>query len=406
MAVVFTPGQALTKNDLNIFIRNSQNEVFDPHYITFSIVDSDGNSIFIDRIMSPHQEATGYFWAKLNLPTGLPIGTYSIQWFVKDTEASPLQQIEQKFGVVHTQDRVTFTPTIGGVVYYPGQSLTPQDLYIIVRNHLGNQTDPYEITYEVFQRISGMEILISPMRQKALRLGVGHYYANYQIPSDAIPGEYFIKWGFKETPTGDTSYATQEFAVVSGNVLVQSPYGPKETTLIRKLRFMLRDNNPDRNYHFMPPASEETIQGFTQKFGFVWEDEELYEYLDIAVSDLNNMPPIENWTLSGLSERLYSLVLCNAAAIAMRALAINWAHEEWQGDISGVGLNLEKSSKYLSIKENFESSYARQLTEYKEFGVRYIVGIRQPRYGIGVTSALGPYSRTGVQNRRNYIGSS
>ncbi len=407
MAVVFEPGQQLTKNDLNIFIKDSNNQMFDPHEIYFSIEDSDENLVFASTpVIAPEKASIGWYWANIKLPLELYVGTYKVKWFVKDTGTSNLQMIEQKFGVVKIDKQISFTPTIGGVVYYPGQTLTEKDLYIIVRNHLGNQADPYFISYEIYQRIQGMNVLISPQNQQPLRLGVGHYFANYLIPSDSLAGDYYIKWTFLESPTSQETYATQEFAVVDGGVIVSSPYNDTEKGLIRKLRFILRDNNPDRNYHFMPPAQEEVIQGFTQKFGYVWEDEELFEYIDFAISDLNNTPPRENWDISSLPDRLWSIVLSQAAATALRALAINWAHEEWGGDISGVGLNIEKSSKYMSLKENFESAYARQLEQHKEYGVRYIVGVRQPRYQVGVTSALGPYSRMGVQNRRNYIGSS
>ena len=406
MAVVFNAGQQLTRNDLNIFIRDQSNTLFDPNYITFSVEDLDGKSLFIQKAITPVKETIGWYWANIMIPNGTPLGSYTIKWFVKNYQETPIEEIAQKFGIVKKIQQVTFTPTIGGVVYYPGQKLSDKDLYIVVRNHLGHPVDPYYIRYEVFQRISGLDILISPQGQSPLKLGVGHFYANYVVPGDALPGDYYIKWTFKETPSSDDRTAIQEFAVVTSSVLIESPYSDKETTLIRKLRFILRDNNPDRNYHFMPPAQEEVVQGFTQKFGYVWEDEELFEYIDVAVSELNNRPPREDWTVSSLPDRLYALILTNAAAIALRALSINWAHDEWSGDVSGIGLNLEKSSKYLAIKENLEASYAKQIDEYKDFGVRYIVGVRQPRYNVGVTSALGPYSRTGVQNRRNYVGSS
>lgn len=403
MAVVFTPNQQLTKHDLNIFIRNEDNQMFDPYFISAQLVDDEGNSIYIDNNISPEKESQGWFWLNIIIPSEASVGNYTVNWIVQDTEESQLQQIPQKFAVIKKQDTISYTPTLGGIVYYPGQNLTEKDLYIIIRNNLGNQTDPYQINYEIYQRIQGLDILISPQRQSPLRLGVGHYYANYQIPGDSVPGDFYIKWIFRETPTTEESYATQEFAVVDGSVIVESPYSQNSKDLIRKLRFMLRDNNPDRNYHFMPPAQEEVIQGFTQKFGYVWEDEELYEYILFAVSDLNNTPPRENWSIDNLPFRLYSMVLYQAAANALRALAVNWAHEEWSGDVSGVGLTIEKSSKYLSIKENFENNFQRQLEQHKENGVRYITGIRQPRYNVGVTSALGPYSSVGVQSRRNYI---
>jgi len=407
MAVVFEPGQQLTKNDLNIFIKDSNNQMFDPEEIYYALEDLEGNLLFPATPVMPAEKASiGWYWANIPIPLELQVGSYLVKWYVKDSPDTQLQLIEQKFGVVILNSTISFTPTIGGVIYYPGQTLTEKDLYIIVRNHLGNQADPFAISYEVYQRIQGMNILISPQNQTPLRLGVGHYFANYIIPSDSLAGDYYIKWTFMESTESEESYATQEFAVVDGGVIIESPFNETEKGLIRKLRFILRDNNPDRNYHFMPPAQEEVIQGFTQKFGYVWEDEELFEYVDFAISDLNNRPPRENWEISSLPHRLWSIVLSQAAATALRALAINWAHEEWGGDISGVGLNIEKSSKYIALKENFEASYASQVDQHKEYGVRYIVGVRQPRYQVGVTSALGPYSRMGVQNRRNYIGPS
>ena len=407
MAVVFQPGQQLTKNDLNIFIKDGSGQLFDPNFVSYSLVDENGVSLLTGVNNSPAKESVGWFWANIKIPNETPVGTYYIKWDVQDTSSDELQQIDQKFGVVKIAEKnVSFTPTIGGVVYYPGQTLTEKDLYIITRNQIGNQADVYKISYSVSQRISGLEILISPQELTPIRLGVGHYFANYQIPGDALPGDYYIRWKFNETPSSEENFATQEFAVIDGSVIVTSIYGENEKTLIRKLRYILRDNNPDRNYHFMPPAQEEVIQGFTQKFGYVWEDDELYEYIDFAISDLNNRPPREGWTIDTLPARLHSLVLSQAAATALRALAINWAHEEWSGDISGVGLNIEKSAKYMSLKENFEASYDKQVTEYKDYGVRYVIGVRQPRYNVGVTSALGPYSRMGVQSRRNYVGGS
>jgi len=405
MSVVFSPGQQLTKNDLNIFVKDNSNQMFDPHYISFNIEDPNNNPVLTLIYTIPQRESTGWYWANIMLPTEMTIGTYTIHWYVQDYASSTLQEINQRFGIIQQPASISFTPVIGGVLYYPGQTLSKGDLYIVIRNHLGHYIDPYGISYGIYQRISGLDILISPPELQPTRSDVGQYYANYTIPGDSLPGDYYIKWAFLEAPSSNPTYAIQEFAVITTNIVISSPYTTATTALIQKLRYVLRDNNPDRNYHFMPPAMEETIQGFTTKFGYVWEDDELYEYLDIAVSDINNMPPIEGWTVDTLVSRLYSMVLNNAAAVALRALAINWAHEEFQGDISGVGLNLEKSSKYLAVKDNFEAAYTKQIDEYKTYGVRYIVGVRQGRYPMGVTSALGPYSRVGVQSRRNYISS-
>lgn len=70
--------------------------------------------------------------------------------------------------------------------------------------------------------------------------------------------------------------------------------------------------------------------------------------------------------------------------------------------VSGVSLDIEKSSKYQSMKENFIGEYDK-LKEEAKSSIKIIKGLKQPRYGIGISSALGPYSRPGVQSRRNYI---
>jgi very-short-patch-repair endonuclease len=70
--------------------------------------------------------------------------------------------------------------------------------------------------------------------------------------------------------------------------------------------------------------------------------------------------------------------------------------------ISGVSLDIDKSSKYQAVKEEYNAMYD-QLVEQNKLSIKIIKGLRQFRYGIGVTSALGPMSRPGVQSRRNLL---
>lgn len=200
-----------------------------------------------------------------------------------------------------------------------------------------------------------------------------------------------------------TRSVVQEFAVVSPGTVTNSLYSTAELTLIRRLRFLLRDNNPDRNYHFVPPADETVIQNYTETFGFIWVDEELFEYLIMAVDALNMYPPIEAYTLNSLPEFLKTIVVVKAAVFALVAYSINWMHDEFDYSIGGVSLNIDKSSKYQGMSENLETQYQTALERYKDFGVKYVMGIQQPKYGIGISAALGPFSSQGVQNRRNFI---
>ena len=97
MAVVFTPNQQLTRNDLNIFIRNEDNQMFDPYFIAAQVVDEEGESIYVDNNIAPEKESQGWFWLNLIIPAEASVGNYTVNWFVQDTEDSQLQQIQQKF---------------------------------------------------------------------------------------------------------------------------------------------------------------------------------------------------------------------------------------------------------------------------------------------------------------------
>jgi very-short-patch-repair endonuclease len=70
--------------------------------------------------------------------------------------------------------------------------------------------------------------------------------------------------------------------------------------------------------------------------------------------------------------------------------------------ISGVSLDIDKSSKYMSIKDEFINEYDK-IVEANKRSIKIIKGLRQFRYGVGITSALGPLSRPGIQSRRNMV---
>jgi hypothetical protein len=77
------------------------------------------------------------------------------------------------------------------------------------------------------------------------------------------------------------------------------------------------------------------------------------------------------------------------------------AHNSYS--IGGVSLDIERSSKYESIKNNAEGQLDKFL-EAKRNTVKIIRGLQQSRYGIGLRSALGPHVGSGVMHPRHYIG--
>jgi hypothetical protein len=153
----------------------------------------------------------------------------------------------------------------------------------------------------------------------------------------------------------------------------------------------------------VPPDDERVIQNFTETFGFIWVDEELYEYLLMAMDAINSAPPLEQNTIESMPTFLQTMLIVKAMTFALNALAINWMHDEFDYSIAGVSLRIDKSPKYQSMSDSLEAQYQTALERYKDLGLRYILGIQQPRYGIGISAALGPFSSQGVQNRRNFI---
>lgn len=70
--------------------------------------------------------------------------------------------------------------------------------------------------------------------------------------------------------------------------------------------------------------------------------------------------------------------------------------------ISGVSLDIEKSSKYQSMKDEYISEYDK-LVEAAKRSIKIVKGLRQQKYGVGITSALGPLDRPGTMSRRNWV---
>jgi hypothetical protein len=401
-------GQQLTKNDLQVYVRDNSGNLIDPFSITYAIYDRTGSKPVLvgNRLdQQPARESVGFYWANIRIEEADSLGEYEIEWTIKVAADSVKECVRQRFSIVKKSDPLQMLSSTGGVAYYPNQFLGPSELYIQVLNERNNPFDPSEITYAVFDRSTGIDILVGSPAQPPVRTGCGRYHANFQIPSNANQGDWIIRWNFKDESTDSERNVVQEFAVVHPSTQVSSPYKERERDLLRRLRFLLRDNNPDRNYRFVPPESERVIQNFTETFGFIWTDEELYEYLLLAMDTVNNYPPLEDHNLPSVPSHLSALVVLKAAAFALSALAINWVHDEFDYSIGGVSLNIDKSSKYQGMSEKFDSEFQTQIDRYKDFGVKVIMGIQQPRYGIGIASALGPYSGRGVQNRRNFIGS-
>jgi len=295
------------------------------------------------------------------------------------------------------------------VTFKRGQELSRGDLDIFLKTRSGNPRDAAEIYYDIYDFTTGVEVLLPPADREPLNPTIGEYYASFIIPHDANVGNYRIRWRFRQNLNSQQAEVVQEFSIVADTTQVVTIPGITciEYDLIRGLRTMLRDNNPDRNYHFVPPAGEESINQFTRVFGYLWLDDELLEFLRVANDIINMYPPqtfyssLDDLMLRQRSWR--SLLFLGAMIHALEAMSINWIAEEFDYSIGGVSLSIDKHSKYMSMADSIKGRFDSMVEAAKET-VKIVRGLQQSRYGIGIRSSFGPSVGRGALTPRRFLG--
>jgi hypothetical protein len=294
-------------------------------------------------------------------------------------------------------------------VFKRRQELRRGDLSLFLKTKSGAMRNAAEIFYNLFDFTTGVEVLLPPPDRVPLNPSVGEYFADFVIPLDANLGRYRIRWFFKEKIGSQQVQILQEFDVVDNPTQIVTIPGitAVEFDLIRSVRIMLRDNNPDRNYHFQPPTGEESLNQFTRVFGFLWEDPELLEFLRVSLDSINMYPPLTLYsTLDNLisHNRPWRTILLEGAMVhAITAIALNWIADEFDYSIGGVSLSIEKSSKYQSIAESIQSRFTDQVLAAKET-VKIFRGLQQSKFGIGIRSSFGPSVGRGSLTPRRFLG--
>ena len=138
------------------------------------------------------------------------------------------------------------------VCFQRGQSLGENDLNIrILDNSIPPvPTDPFDIKYSIFDRTSGIPVLVGLDRLDPVRKGTGHYYISWGVPADANIGDWQAIYYIKDTPTSQEQRVILNFCVVNPNVVTFGLIGslsPEGQELVRRLRVILRDNCFDGN---------------------------------------------------------------------------------------------------------------------------------------------------------------
>ena len=303
------------------------------------------------------------------------------------------------------------------VTFFRGQQLGRQDLHLYLTNANETPTNASDITYALYDHTTGQGVLVGPQRRAPVNPSIGEYYVSIVIPLDANLGTYRVKWTFQEVVGGQTQQVVQEFSVIDKTTGREHEPGrhhegyheerPVMWDLSKRLRVLLRDNNPDRNYHFRPPTHERTIQQYSKVFGFIWEDEELFEYLERALDMIIAYPPRTPFAsveqMHQTRREWTTLLLTGAMQHALHSVRANWVADEFEYSIGGISLTLDKASKYEGLYNAAAEQFEKQIEKAKAT-VNYVRGLQQPKYGTGIRSAFGPYVGRGVLSPRKFMG--
>jgi len=281
-----------------------------------------------------------------------------------------------------------------------GKTLTQDDLSVFL--YLNNVlSDPYTINFTLKDPDGNIIGLPNRIPRK---FGTGSYYAPWLVPMDEPLGIHRIEWYYKQTATSLENSNIEDFDIVPVCAGEQPLYPEMIMYLIKHLRIKLRDINPDKDYHFAPPSSEQTIMGFTRTRGYRWPDETLYFHLVQATNFINLIPPDTDFTLVNLPAPWQPLVLLQAMIYALWDLAILWMNEEFVYSLNGISLDISRSDKYSGAAATLQGQMDTQLEGAKR-RIHIIRGLAQSKYTFSYGAALGPWVASKMSIKKWVVGS-
>ena len=116
-----------------------------------------------------------------------------------------------------------------------------------------------------------------------------------------------------------------------------------------------------------------------------WTDEDLLEYLNIAMDDVNTSPPISYYSYATMPSPWRSLVLTRAKFEAYTSRAGLEVAKEFNFGFGGVSLAIDRSGKYLSVSQQEWTAYNERLTKAK------LASVMQTNPPLGILSSDLPF---------------
>jgi len=277
-----------------------------------------------------------------------------------------------------------------------GKVLGSGDLNIMVRDQQGVPQTPSYISYSIFNINDPRQpALVTEPRMIPMAAGTGQYYISMTIPTN-WSGSFRLVWYLQQNPDAPEVSIYEEFSVLAVNTASSSLEAPsifmskrlniseKAANLLVMTRELLSDTNPDRNYHFRPPTAGKVVAGYNQRVGYIWEDQSLLRYLNIAIARINSANPknFYSYDIESVPESWYQAATVGAASYALMAEAIRWNAEEFSYSLNGVSLDVNKASAYQGLGESYRAEFNEwivPLTANRPASA----GLRQSRWLLG-----------------------
>jgi hypothetical protein len=288
------------------------------------------------------------------------------------------------------------------LVLIQGKTLKPGDLGLNVRDTdtAGRGTaliDPAYISYSIFAVDPlGTKSLVTAPKTFPVRACMGSYFVNLTVPT-SWSGKYELVWYLVQFPGSPEHQVFEEFEVVTVDPATTSFEAPSMLVTsrpslnrilaerIRRVREMISDENPDRNYHFAPPTAGRTVAEFNRRVGFIWTDSTIISGLRFSIQQINTWNPMAlyHYTVESAPPPWAE---CNCLGAAVRCLskeAARWAEEGgWNYSLNGVSLGIDKQAAYQSLSESLRAEYTEWLPLLTA-NRPYSAGLRQQRYLLG-----------------------
>lgn len=281
-------------------------------------------------------------------------------------------------------------------VFNQGKVLSPGDLGLNVRDSNGQLVDPTAISYSIFsQTPDGTLKLVSPPKFAPTRSSCGVYFVNGHIPSD-FEGMYRLVWYLQQYGDTDEVQLFEEFEVICLDPATTSFEAPSVLVTPRpalnkvlaeciiKVRELLSDESPERNYHFRPPTTGRIVAGFNDRVGFIWTDRTIIRMLRLAMEQANTWNPMNltNYTVENAPRAWQEAIAVGAAHWCLSKEAARWTADEFSYSLNGVSLDLHKAQEYEALANDYAAEFKEWLPNLTA-NRPCTVGLRQQRWLLG-----------------------